>query len=474
MTTPPQGPWGPGQPGGQPGGQQGGRPQGGRPGQGQPPQGGGGWQQPGQPQGGQPPAQPYPPTRPPQGQPPHGQPPHGQPPQQGRPPQYGQQPPQQGQPGGWGQQPPQGPPPQYGQQPPYGQQPGYQQPWGQQQPQGGWQQGQQPWQGGPGRKRGGISKDKLPLLVGGSLIGLVVIALVVFLGIHFLGDDDKTTTTSPSTQPTQSAAGGQAQGATDKLQSAGFQCSDLFNGAQGAHRGCFKFDEVSQAEVIFQFQADGTIVSTLIRSMNRENVNNAAVSFDAALQAIGNDTFGGSDVAKIQAAVKTGQKDAKVDSTWGDFTLFNNGDSVQISGRKSGMESFDLPTKEFSTTVEQMTTALKAKQYACTLACRKDLGRSGSQRIFPLGGSSKAIRSLDIEASGDPAEVKAAIPVAIADALGVLKGPDVEAIKTFLAAHTDGKPYAAYVAGWRIEQTGTGNDDYSSQSIRIKYESYYV
>ncbi|MFI5713123.1 hypothetical protein [Kribbella sp. NPDC051620] len=302
----------------------------------------------------------------------------------------------------------------------------------------------------------------------------MVIALLVFLGIHFLGGDDKTTTTNPSTQPTQSVAGGQAQGATDRLQNAGFQCSDLFNGAQGAHRGCFKFDEVSQAEVIFQFQADGTIISTLIRSVNRENVNNAAVSFDAALQAIGNDTIGGSDVAKIQAAVKTGQKDAKVAGSWGDFNLFNNGDSVQVSGSKSGMESFDLPTKEFPTTVEQMTTALKAKQYACTLACRKDLGRSGSQRIFPLGGSSKAIRSLDIEASGDPAEVKAALPVAVADAMGVLKGPDVAALKTFLEAHTDGKPYAAYVAGWRVQQTGTANDDYSSQSISIKYESYYV
>jgi hypothetical protein len=309
-------------------------------------------------------------------------------------------------------------------------------------------------------------------VVGGGLIGLVVIALVVFLAIRGLGGDDKTT--NPTPQPTQSAAGGQAQGTTDKLQNAGFQCSDLFNGAQGAHRGCFKLDDVSQAEVIFQFQADGTIISTLVRSSNRENVNNAAVVFDAALQAIGNDTFGGSEVAKIQTAVKTGQKDAKVESSWGDFNLFNDGDSIQISGRKSGMESFDVPRKEFPTTVTEMITALKAKQYTCTLSCRKDLGRSGSQRIFPLGGSSKTIHSLDIEASGDPGDVKAALPVAVADAMGILKGADVQPIKTFLAAHTDGKPYAAYVAGWRIELTGTGNDDYASQSIRIKYESYYV
>jgi hypothetical protein len=311
------------------------------------------------------------------------------------------------------------------------------------------------------------------MVVGGGLIGLVVIALVVFLAVRGLGGDDNKTTT-PSTQTSQPVAGGQAQGTTDRLQGAGFQCSDLFNGAQGAHRGCFKFDDVSQVEVIFQFQSDGTIIGTLIRSTNRDNVNNAAVAFDAALQAIGNDTFGGSEVAKIQAAVKTGQKDAKVGSTWGEFNLLNDGDSVQLSGGKSGMDSFELPTKEFPTTVAQLNTALKAKQYTCTLACRKDLGRSGSQRVFGLGGNNSGIRNLEIEASGLPDEVKAALPVAVADAMATLKGPDVAALKTFLDAHKDGKPYAAYVAGWRVQQTGSGDDDYSSQTITIKYESYYV
>jgi PT repeat-containing protein len=397
--------------------------------------------------------------------------------------------------GGWGAPPP----------------PPGQQPWGpQDNQQGGWQQqGQQPWQAGPGGpggpKKGGIPKDKLPMVIGGGLIGLVLIALVVFLGVKALGGDDKTsapdpqpTTSQPTGDPTGQPTGdptgqptgeptgdpnnsgsslgnatGQAKVSTDKLQGAGFQCSDLFNGPQGAHRGCFKFDEVSQAEVLFQFQADGTIIGVLVRSENRDNVNNAAVSFDAALQAIGNDTFGGADVAKIQTAVKTGQKTAKVGSSWGEFRLLNSGDSVQISGGKSGSDSFDTPRKSFQTTEAQLAAALKAKQYVCSSSCRKELGKSGSQRIFGIGGNT-GIRILEISASGDPAEVTAALPVAIGDAMDAVKGPDAAAIKTFLEAHKDGKPYAAYVAGWRIQQTGSADDDYSSQTISIKYESYYV
>lgn len=338
------------------------------------------------------------------------------------------------------------------------------------------------------------------MVVGGGLIGLVLIALVVFLGVRALGGDDDTTTAPsppPTSQPTDQPSGeptgqpsgepsgepnpgaglgkatGQAKTATDKLQAAGYQCSDLFNGAEGAHRGCFKFDAVSQAEALFQFQADGTIIGVLIRARDSENVKNAGVTFDAALQAIGNDTFGGSEVAKIQAEVKTGQKDAKIGSTWGEFNLLNSGETVQISGGKSGADSFDLPRKEFQTTEAQLSAALKAKQYTCSTSCRKDLGKSGSQRVFGIGGNS-GIRILEIEASGDPAEVKAALPVAVGDALAAVKGTDVAAIKAFLDAHQDGKPYAAYVAGWRIQQTGSGDDDYSSQSINIKYESYYV
>jgi hypothetical protein len=284
----------------------------------------------------------------------------------------------------------------------------------------------------------------------------------------------------PSGEPSNAPAGalgnatGQAKTATGKLQGAGFQCSDLFNGAQGAHRGCFKSDGATSAEVIYQFQPDGTIIGVLVKAEDSDNVNNAKVSFDAALQAIGNDTFGGSEVAKIQQAVGTGQKSSKVGSTWGEFQLSNYGDSLQVSGGKSGSDSFDLPRKEFQTTEAQLSAALKAKQYACTTSCRKTVGKYGSQSIYGYGSSGGGIRSFEIRTSGDPADVKSATPGAIADGFGALKGPDVAALKAYVDAHADGKSYAAYVSGWRVEITANNDDDYASQTISVRYESFYV
>ena len=330
------------------------------------------------------------------------------------------------------------------------------------------------------------------------MIGVVVIGLLVFLGVRAIGGDDDpvadptTASSQPSSQPSGDAstspgtdpsaeppstnlgnATGQAKTATDKLQAAGFQCSDLFNTPQGAHRGCFKYAGATEAEVVFQFQADGTIIGVLVRSDDSDNVNNAAVTFDAALQAVGNDTFGGSEVAKIQAAVKTGQKTGKVGSTWGEFALRNDGDALRLSGGKSGSDSLELPRKEFETTEAALTTALKAKGYECTSSCRKTIGEYGSQRIFGIGIRS-GIRSLSISASGGPAEVKGAMPAATADAFAAVKGNDVAALKAWVAAHADGKSYAGYVNGWRVEITGNGSENYSSRTIDISYESFYV
>ena len=290
-----------------------------------------------------------------------------------------------------------------------------------------------------------MPKDKMPLFIGGGLIALVLVGLLVFLGVKALGGDDEptsqpSTTTQPTTDPTGDPTGepsgdptgapsgelgnatGQAKAATDKLQGAGYQCSDLFNGAQGGHRGCFKYDGATSAEAVFQFMPDGTIIGVLVKSDDSDNVNNAQVTFDAALQAIGNDTFGGSEVAKVQQAVKTGQKTQKVGSTWGEFQLSNNGDDLSLRGGKSGSDSFDLPRKQFQTTEAQLTAALKPKQYTCATSCRKAVGKYGSQSIFGIGSTGAGIRSLDIRASGDTADVKAAMPAAVADAFGALKG----------------------------------------------------
>jgi hypothetical protein len=342
----------------------------------------------------------------------------------------------------------------------------------------------------------------VPLLIGGGVAAVVVIGLLVFLGVRAFGGDDEpvvgptprvthlggSPSKSPGTEPTSepssvASAGpapsglgnatGQAKTATDKLQAAGFQCSDLFNTPQGAHRGCFKYAGATQAETVFQFLADGTIIGVLVRSDDSENVNNAAVTFDAALQAVGTDAFGGSEVAKIQAAVRTGQKTGKVGSTWGEFTLRNDGDALRLSGGKSGSDSLDLPRKEFETTEAALKAGLKAKGYECTSSCRKTIGGYGSQSIFGIG-SDGGIRDLMIRASGEAKDVKASMPAATADAFAVVKGSDVAGLKAWLAAHADGRSYAGYVNGWRVEITGNGSGSFGSQSVDISYESFYV
>ncbi|MEV0791171.1 hypothetical protein [Kribbella sp. NPDC050459] len=485
MTTPPQGPWGPGQPGGQPGGQHGG--QGGQP----PQQGGWGQQPPGQGGGwGQRPQQPQ------QGQPQQGQPQQDQPPQQG----------------GWGQQPGQGQPSQYGQppaggwgQPPQQQGGAYQQQsWGQrQQQQGGWHQQQsgpgQQWQpGGPGSKGpGGIGKEKLPLLIGGGVVGLVVIGLLVFLGIRAFGGDDEpttqpTTTTEPTGNGTPNPTGspstsggpgqngelgnatGQAKAATEKLQGFGFGCSDLFNTGQGAHRGCFKQDGRKESEAIFQFSPDGTIIAVRLQAQDDDNFNNAQVSFDQLLQALGNDTFGADQVKKIQESVKTGQRSDEVGTSWGEFQLSNQGQSVRLSGHKSGEDSMDLPDQTFDTTQAQLVAALKAKGYVCTTSCKKDVGKYGYQRVFFYASSGKGIKDIEVSASGEAADAKKALPAALGDAFGALKGGNIEAVKSYVDAHNDGKSYAAYVGGWKVEISGNSSASYTSQQVSISYESFYA
>lgn len=336
----------------------------------------------------------------------------------------------------------------------------------------------------------------MPLYIGGGIVGILVIGLLVFVGIKALGGDDEPTTqpTTTTSQPTDGPetpggdptsappagelgqATGQAKAATDKLQSDGYQCSDLFNGAQGAHRGCFKIDGATEAETVFQFQSDGTIIAVLIKSTNDDNVNNAGVTFDAALQALGNDTFGGSEVAKVQQAVKNGQKTQKVGSTWGEFSLRNNGDTIQVGGKKSGADELDLPRKEFQTTQASMVAGLKAKKYDCKtgLTCRKTLGKYGSLSVLGFGSQGGGLRSFQMRASGDIEDVKAGGTAVFADGLAVLKGPDVAALKAFVDARNDGKSYTAYVSGWRVEILSDADDSYGSRSVEFSYESFYV
>ena len=79
-----------------------------------------------------------------------------------------------------------------------------------------------------------------------------------------------------------------------------------------------------------------------------------------------------------------------------------------------------------------------------------------------------------MSASGDPEDVKTALPAAVNDAFAAMKGEDVAALKSYVQAHNDGKSYSAYVAGWRVEIIANNEDSYSSSRISISYETFYV
>ena len=332
-------------------------------------------------------------------------------------------------------------------------------------------------------------------MIGGGVVGLVVIGLLVFLGIRAFGGDDTptsnpTTTEQPTGQPTDKPttstsggpgqngelgnATGQAKAATDKLQGLGFGCSDLFNTGQGAHRGCFKQDGRKGAEAIFQFSSDGNIIAVRLQAEDDDNFNNAQVAFDQVLQALGNDTFGADQVKKVQDAVKTGQRSDEVGTTWGEFQLSNQGQSVRLTGHKSGEDSLDLPDQAFDTTQAQLVTALKTKGYVCTTSCKKDVGKYGYQRVFFFASSGKGIKDIEISASGEAEDAKKALPAALGDAFGALKGGNVAAVKAYVDAHNDGKPYSAYVGGWKVEISGNSSASYTSQQVSIEYESFYA
>src|SRR6266508_3431949 len=441
MTTPPQG-----------SGDEGGSDaNGGQPGQ------GGGWQQPGQHQGQQPSQQ-------------HGQPPG---PQTGQPVQQGQntwqQPGQQAQ-GGWGQT------AALPAQDAYQQQSWGQQPWGgqQSQPPGDWQQ--QPWQPPGG---GGDDNRKMLMIIGGGVVGVLVLGLLIFLGVRALGggDDEAGPTVETSGQPTDVGnSTGQAKAATDALAAQGYECADLFNTPQGGHRGCFRSAGTTDAEVIFQFSLDGTVIGMQVYSYDTENTNTARKAFDGALNAIGGQAFS-QEIPKVQAAVNGGQKHTDVKLGWGELRLSNNGDSLRLTGGKNGTDALEVPRKQFDNNETAFKAALKAKGYQCPSYCKKGGYGTGqaSTYVNAYGSSDSGLRSVTVDSSGDGNAARTAFSGSATDVMSILKGDDVAALQAWVKAHVHGKSHSSYVNGWRVELSARmGSSGYGDIELEIKNESYYV
>lgn len=377
---------------------------------------------------------------------------------------------------------------------------------------GGWQphqqQGQSQWQPPPG---GGGKKT--PLIIAGAVAGVLVIGLVVFLGIKaFSGDDpvaDPTPsrstepTSDPSSVPTptsgtssdptsgptstnssgppaklQTGLGrstGQAKAATSKLQAAGFQCGDLFNDARGGHRGCFRYNKSTEAEALFQFRADGKVIGMSLRSYDSDNVLRAKQAFDQTLDALGSQVLGAS-LAKVKAAVNTGDKRTEVGTDWGELRISNSGDTFRITGGMAGADSFELPRKQFDSTEQDVRDALKAKGYDCDSYCKKGgYGRGEASTFVSVYGSSgEGVRTVSVRVSGEGPAVSSAFTTTATDVLGALRGVDVNALQTWFKSVPATGSTSAYVNGWRVDIKRTTSSTYPRYELELKYETFYV
>ncbi len=323
---------------------------------------------------------------------------------------------------------------------------------------------------------------------------MLVLGLLIVLGIRTFGDDEQagnepgTTQTSdptakptdqPTSQPTgQSSVGnstGQAKTATDALTGAGYECSDLFNSPQGGHRGCFRDVGTSESEALFQFSPDGALIGLQLRTYDSDNVNNAKKSFDELVNALGKAAFSG-DVPKIENAVNGGQKSVEINSGWGEFRLSNNGDSLRLSGGKSGTDTLEVPRKEFDSSEADVEAALKAKGYTCTSYCKKGgyPSKEASRYVSAFSTGSGGVRSVTASVSGDQGATKSGFDSVVTDTFGTLKGADAPALQAWVKSKLDGKSHSGYVNGWRVDLAYSGGDSYQRIELQIKTELFYV
>jgi hypothetical protein len=338
---------------------------------------------------------------------------------------------------------------------------------------------------------------------------------LVFLGIKAFGGDDPVAdptpsrstepTSGPSSEPTsdptsgptsdptsgptstgtsgppaklQTGLGksvGQAKAATTKLQAAGFRCGDLFNDARGGHRGCFRYTKSTEAEALFQFRADGTVIGISLRSYDTDNVLRAKQAFDQTLDALGSQVFA-SSLAKVKATVNTGDKRTEVGTDWGELRISNSGDTFRLSGGMAGADSFELPRKQFDSTEQEVRDALKAKGYDCDSYCKKGAFGTGEASTFVsmYGSSGEGVRTVSVRVSGNGPAVSSTFTTSVADAIGALRGADVNALQTWLKSVPPTGSLSAYVNGWRVDIKRINAASYPRYELELKYESFYV
>ena len=224
--------------------------------------------------------------------------------------------------------------------------------------------------------------------------------------------------------------------------------------------------------MIFQFGADGSVIGQRIYVTDSDNLNNAQKTFNDALKGIGGAVFG-DDVPNIEAAVRSGKKQAEVATGWGVIKLDNDGGRLRLSGRKAGGDLLQVPKRMFDTKQADLFKGLAAKRYKCTTSCSKS-GPGVSVYVYGYASDSEPLSNLTVSVSGDTGKIKPVFTTALAEVFGVVKGPDAQALLGWTKAHLDGKSHSSYVNGWRVTLRDRPDDSYGSMDLKIDYELFYV
>ena len=328
----------------------------------------------------------------------------------------------------------------------------------------------QPRQSQRGRKR---------LLVGLGVM-LIVIAGGAALWLTQRGEAGSTapataSPTGPTTAPATPSATvpnvarvggtttGQAKELSDALTAKGLDCTVRFTVTAGGNAGCFSWADRgrSSAEVLFQYQVDGTVTGLNLKTTSQKDGVSLA-TLATTLQAVAPVVFAADQDRVAQAVAGLGTTDdTTFDGTWGKYQVRDGwGGGSTVSAAKSGVALLSIPRIEMTTTPTTLADGLAAKGMTCHptgQACdgtfRDGKGRTS---VLDSGVGSGGIMLITIGADdtsrdSDARATKQAFTDLLSTTFGIARGKGLSDVQTWVSAHRDGQSHSAYVGGWRVD-----------------------
>ncbi|MEU4394093.1 hypothetical protein [Kribbella sp. NPDC023855] len=293
-------------------------------------------------------------------------------------------------------------------------------------------------------------RRRWPVVSGGLIAGLVVIALVV---VFLVRRDDPAAGLEPPTAPLVPADGvtaggelsGQARALADALTQRGLECSVRFTAPEGGQTGCFAVQDVTgtTVEAIFQHHPDGSVIGLNLkvngpkytRGLLRSLIDIAGpVVFPAdhpAVIDIFNRAFAGFP-----------------EGSWGDYHLLGHGAKTYLSASKRNITPIKVPVLHLDTTEPQLADALRADGFTCTGDNETCTGQPAMALKF--SGPDTGITYLVATATNGATTPETFNQLRI-KVFAHLRGNAVGPVFDWVGLHLGGPSRSAFVAGWRVD-----------------------